>query len=111
MPCDSIQTSTLVWSAQTDPALLRKALEAEGFQVRDHGDRIFFDKHYVQGTFFKATGQMVHTGRYSEEMDEASLKRAYSKEVVESQARKFGWKIQWKTNGAGQPEATVQRRG
>jgi hypothetical protein len=96
----------------TDLNLLAEALKALGFQVRIIEDGLQaglqFAKYGCSGTYNKATGKLETRGFQGLDIDE--VKRGYSEQVVNSQAKKFGWKIQWKTNDAGNREAEVEKR-
>jgi hypothetical protein len=94
------------WSAATDVDLLKTALEACGYTVRENGSVLSFSHAGRNNTFDKTRKTMVVT----QGVDVAEIKRQYSEQVVESQARQFGWKLTWQTNAAGNREAAVQRR-
>lgn len=99
MPCDSIQTVTISWTEKTDTKLLGKAFEALGYKLHTG---------IASTTGLTATNSSGHTisydgltkrislsGRYGVRLDEAQVKKAYAKEVVNHTARVQGWKIQW----------------
>lgn len=110
MPCDTIQRSQVEFLATTtDLHLLAEGLRALGFTVRESDLGLDFYKAGISGTYAKATGQL--TSRGYDQLDTAAVKVAYSEQVVISQAKKFGWKIDWKTLPSGEREATVQKRG
>ena len=110
MPCDSIQRSQVEFLAtSTDLQLLAEGLRSLGFTVREHEQGLTFAKYGTSGTYDKATGKLTSSG--FNELDTAAVKVAYSEAVVNSQAKKFGWKIDWKTTASGEREATVQKRG
>jgi len=113
MPCDTIQTSKVEFLAQSsDPTLLTEALQKLLFDVVALDDRLVFRKpdqngYYRSGSYDRRSGRLeLHSA-----WDVNDIKRAYSERIVESQARKFGWQLQWNTNSAGHREATVLRRG
>jgi hypothetical protein len=113
MPCDTIQRSEIEFLPNsTDTRLLTLALERLGFEVAMLSDRLVLRKQdangfYRSGSYDQKTGQLeLYIG-----WDINEIKRAYSEQTVESQARKFGWQLQWGTNKAGRREATVLRRG
>lgn len=108
MPCDTVQTSKVEWLAtSTDTDLLMKGLTALGYDVEKRGNVIYFSKYGRTGTFDKATGKLTLDSSW----DGAEIKRAYSEQIVESQASKHGWKISWSTNADGDREAIVMKRG
>jgi hypothetical protein len=110
LPCDSIQRSQISFLAtSTDLNLLADGLRALGFTVRESDLGLDFYKAGITGTYAKATGKL--TSRGYNELDIDEVKRSYSKAVVNSQAKKFGWKIDWKKNAEGFEEATVIKRG
>jgi hypothetical protein len=110
VPCDTIQRSQVEFLAtSTDLHLLAEGLKALGFQVREGETGLNFAKYGTSGSFDKATGKLISSG--FNELDTAAVKREYSTQVVTSQAKRHGWKIEWSTNAAGNREATVQKRG
>jgi hypothetical protein len=113
MPCDTIQRSEIEFLPNsTDTRLLTMALERLGFEVVMLGDQLVLRRQDTSG-YFRSGSYDPKTGRlelYSG-WDVNEIKRAYSEQTVESQARKFGWQLQWSTNKAGRREATVLRRG
>ena len=96
-------------ATSTDLHLLAEGLRSLGFTVNEHERGLDFAKYGTAGTYDKATGKL--TSRGFNELDTAAVKVAYSEAVVNSQAKKFGWKIEWSRNAAGNREATVQKRG
>jgi hypothetical protein len=106
MPCDTVRSVTVEFSAATDMAILTAALEASGYTVRQNEHTLFFDKGYRTQQFDKRTHKLI----VDQNVDVGQIKRGYSEQVVESQAQKFGWKVSWSTNAAGNREAAVQRR-
>ena len=59
-----------------------------------------------RGTYDAATGQLT----LPESWDSNEFKRAYSEQVVTSQAEENGWEVSWSTNEAGNREAEVTKR-
>lgn len=114
MPCDTIQRSEVQFLAQsTDLDLLKKALEAMGYTVTETATGLSFSNYSVSGTYTKATGSLQTTVRgygSTAGLDVNEVKRGYSEQVVNQQAKKFGWKVEWTTNKAGRKEAIVQKR-
>ena len=111
MPCYSIQKSKVQFAQSTDTTLFRDALRSLGFEVATSADRLLFwkagpDGYRQSGSFDGNSGQLELPSVW----DVNEIKRAYSQQVVESQARKFGWQIQWSKNPAGHLQATVLRR-
>lgn len=90
----------------TDLNLLAEALRALGYQVRETKTGLYYSKYGSTGTYNKASGRLDTRG----DLDIDEVKRGYSVQVVNSQARKFGWKVSWKLNDAGNPEAEVEKR-
>jgi hypothetical protein len=109
VPCNTIQRSRVEFlAASTDTTLLAEALRKLGCSsITLAGPRVTFNTPYGGGSFDKTSGEM----RLPESLDINVIKQAYSVEVVESQAKKYGWKIAWTTNTQGHREAAVQRRG
>jgi hypothetical protein len=89
MPCYSRETSTVEFGEGTDVKLLAAALKQLGYTVNQFGQRITFANYAesVTGTF--AGGKM--TIQSPGPIDQNTLKRAYSAEVVKSAAQRFGW--------------------
>ena len=106
MPCDQIITANVEFSLQaTDMKIFEDSLRAIGYQ---------YGKDYLGVPFFSKTlaGGQTITGRFAngkvkltfpDGMNEgdltAEIKRAYSTEVVKSQAKKFGWQLKEKAPG------------
>ena len=109
MPCWSIQESKAEFLAKsTEPELLATALEKLGYTVDRVSDTVLvFRKGGASGSYDARTGRMELA--QGSELNE--IKRAYSEQTVESQARKFGWQLEWSTNAAGRRQAVMQRRG
>ena len=108
MPCYTIQRSQVAFLAQTtDADQLTGALESLGFQVATMSSGLVFRKDGRAGSYATATGRL----ELAEAWDISQIKRAYSEKIIESQAKKFGWQLQWTTNAAGNRQATVLRRG
>lgn len=108
MPCDTVIRSSVEFLATTtDLSLLAEALRAHGYQVTETDAGLYYQKYGSTGTYNKATGRLDTRGT---ELDIDSVKRGYSVAVVNSQAKRFGWKVQWKTNDAGNAEAIVEKR-
>jgi hypothetical protein len=76
MPCDTIQTAEVALG-KVDQTLLKEAMAALG--VTNYA--------YIQ-----ATGELTMRSR-GEQPTVAQVKQAYSKQVVFSQAKKYGWKV------------------
>ncbi len=113
MPCYTIQRSEVEFLPKsTDTGLLSLALERLGFEVATLNDRLVVRKPNTYG-YSRSGSYDPKTGRLElcNGWDVDEIKRAYSEHVVESQARKFGWQLQWSTNKAGHREAIVLRRG
>lgn len=91
----------------TDLNLLAEALRALGYQVRETETGLYYSKYGSTGTYNKASGRLDTRGA---ELDIDEVKRGYSVQVVNSQAKRFGWKVSWKVNDAGNPEAIVEKR-
>ena len=87
--------------------MLADALRALGFEVTRQGDVLGFAKSGAYGKYAIATGELEIASRI---LDAAAVKRAYSEQVVMSQAKKFGWQVSWKTNPNGNREARVVKR-
>ena len=99
MPCDSLRTYGLKLD-RMDKSLLHDALRnTERFRdVVINGDRLhFFDTKTRCPVDIAADGQMNVSGSYLTEDQTNELgnavRQAYSREVVMTQARKFGWLI------------------
>jgi hypothetical protein len=107
MPCYTVQKSKVEFLAKsTDTNLLADALRGLGFSVTQTPEGLYFEKAGLSGSYASDSGRL----QLDESWGGNELKRAYSTQVVESQARKFGWRLQWSTNKAGNRAATVIRR-
>jgi len=91
MPCWTIQESKVQFSANTDRNLLTAALNAAGLKATLQGDAIKFSN----GSYNCKTHEFTFTGLNQKQAVEkvAELKRAYSAQVVVSQAKRFGWQV------------------
>lgn len=109
MPCNTIQQSKVEFLAtSTDTGLLTEALRSLGFtHITHQSELLSFRVQNGLGSFHKATGRLT----LPQSCDINTIKRAYSVQVVQSQATKHGWKIAWSTNTQGHRQAIVQRRG
>jgi hypothetical protein len=113
MPCNTIQQSKVEFlPTNTNTDLLTHALERLGFEVAKQDDRLILlgrntYGYYGSGSYDVKTGRLELCSGW--EINE--IKRGYSEQVIESQARKFGWQLQWSMNKAGHREAVVLRRG
>ncbi|MHB8412532.1 MAG: hypothetical protein ACYDDI_11390 [Candidatus Acidiferrales bacterium] len=109
MPCWTIQQSKVEFLASsTDMELLAAALQRIGYGVdRVSESELLLTKEGTSGRYDAQTGRLELAPGW----DVNELKRGYSEEVVNSQARMFGWQIQWTTNAAGHRQAVTQRRG
>jgi hypothetical protein len=91
MPCYTIQKSKVEFLAKTtDTNLLAAGLRQFGFRVTQTPEGLYFEKAGRSGTYASASGLL----QMDESWDASELKRAYSEQVVESQARTFGWRLQ-----------------
>jgi hypothetical protein len=107
MPCYTIQKSKVEFLTKTtDTNLLAAGLRHLGFKVTETPEGLYFEKAGCSGSYASASGLL----QVGESWGTSELKRAYFEQVVESQARTFGWRLQWSTNRAGNREATVIRR-
>jgi hypothetical protein len=75
MPCDTIQTAT-VELGKVNEDLLAAAMKELGY------------KYYTY-----ANGKVTVSGGYVSGEELAKVKQMYSKQVVMSQAKKFGWQV------------------
>lgn len=108
MPCNTIQTSKIEFKADaTNVDLLSDALRALGFNVNRQGDVLGFSKSGAYGKYAITSGELEVASPF---LDAAAVKRAYSEQVVMSQAKKFGWQVSWKVNSSGNREARVVKR-
>jgi hypothetical protein len=109
MPCWTVQESKIEFLAtNTDTELLATALERLGYAVARVPEGMWvLRKDGVSGSYDPRTGRL----ELPQDCDVNEIRRAYSEQTVESQARKFGWQLEWSTNATGHRQAVVQRRG
>lgn len=88
MPCDTIQTSAVDLSAmgKLSPELLQAALADMGLRPFRQGDILRFG--FSEWINIKTGQASLTTTRNVNE-----IKRAYSRQVVMSQAKRFGWTL------------------
>lgn len=90
MPCNTITSVTLVLkNANLD--LLKKALEGLGYLVNKVSHGLQFRKNRGLTTF----NYYSFTGEFNAENLESAnaIKRAYTSQIVQNQASRFGWKV------------------
>lgn len=87
MPCYTITTVTLELK-QADTAALKKALESLGLDpyVSSYNEQQI---NFRNGSYDRSTGKLTVR---NEETGKA-IKRAYSAELVQMQAKRFGWQV------------------
>lgn len=85
MPCYTVQTVGVVLKV-SDLDLLRAAIKSLGMVPAGTGQTIYFGNGE---SFDKERGEL----RVTSQERAALIKRAYSAEVVKSQARRFGWHL------------------
>lgn len=88
MPCDTISQTNVVIGPNTDATLLFAALQELKLNPQKQGSMIYF----AGGTYRAADNTLTLNGSNVESRT-AEMKRAYSGEVVKSQARRFGWTL------------------
>lgn len=94
MPCDSIR-ETQIDLGKINPEILTAALNRLGLNARIQNGIIRF----TGGTFYE--GRLTSTSLNAEEQAK-EIRRAYSGEVIRTQARKYGWQV--KETGKNQLE-------
>jgi hypothetical protein len=108
MPCYTVTSSTVQWSAATDQALLLRAIEALGLVAHTRADGTIAANSldgYGSITYDTTTHKMILRGATP---SEDQIKRAYSTEVVDYVAKKMAWR---KSNHATKENTfVVQRR-
>jgi hypothetical protein len=96
MPCNTIQTTNVVFSIQnTDFALLKLAMQAVGFsspEANYRGDLSFY-RGVERAVFVDGKISLTLEASKSKDSEVCAIKRAYSTQVVYSQAKKYGWKL------------------
>lgn len=90
MPCYTNQTATVQFGKNTDPDLLKQAMQSLSLDY----------------TFDRATGQLTFNTRWAEI---GEIKRAYSEQVITQTAKRNGWSLSWSVNASGNRQAEVQR--
>ena len=106
MPCDSIQRSKVEFlPTSTNLDLLEQALTVLGLYVRrPSGDQSLLGSW---GFYDATTGRLELRTR---DVDVDMIKRAYSKQAVDQQAKRYGWQLSWARNEDGNEVASVQKR-
>lgn len=102
MPCDTIQKSSVNLELKVENQThLVNALKALGYQITYFGQGIEIGFRTPEGLDGNLRGNRLRmTGRSGqpEAFDVNVIKRAYSREVVKSQAKKFNWKLKQTTD-------------
>lgn len=109
MPCNTIRLATINLG-KADPGHLKLALEALGFRVETRGAvLVFADTYNRQGTV-NADGKVIYNSAMLTSKNlaitENMVKQAYSAQVVQATAKKFGWNVREK----GENQYTMVRR-
>jgi hypothetical protein len=109
VPCNTILRSKIEFlPTSTDIRLLTEALRALSFtDIVQVGELFFFRTRQGAANYNTATGKLV----LPNSLDVNVIKRAYSEQIVQSQAARHGWKTAWSTNSEGRRQVIVQRRG
>ena len=106
MPCDQVLQNSVLFSAGTDPELMKGALEDAGYEyyVLRAGGISFNhrDDYQMSGTFIDGVFQVT------EGTDTDAIKRAYSVRSVKATAKKMGWTV--KQDSKNPLKMTVSRR-
>lgn len=86
MPCNTISKVQVDFGKLASPELLEQTLDALGLNPVRDGYKI----HFGQGEWIniKSGQAQLQRGR-----DVADLKRAHSKTIVTTQAKRFGWQV------------------
>lgn len=91
MPCDTIRT-TQIDMGKLDAPTLTTALNRMGLGATNHQGLVSFSG----GTYNVATGQLdARSNRRGFNADSLknNIRKAYSGEVIRSQAKRFGWQV------------------
>lgn len=109
MPCNTIQRSTISLELRADnQTFLIEALKSLGYRVDATQDRVRFShsRRDVSGSFINGKLQIDGERSAVERFDVNEVKRAYSHQVVQATAKRFGWQATKKTD----TEYEVKRR-
>ncbi|MCI0604376.1 hypothetical protein L0156_15370 [bacterium] len=88
MPCNLIRLTTVQLTA-AHPTLLKSAVESLGYKVEEVNGCLYC---YGHGRSFRiANGEITVGANDLAVVNE--VKRAYSKKVVQTAARKYGWNL------------------
>lgn len=104
MPCDQVRAITVEFGVGTDLDLLTKAAEKLGYRVvrNQETNRLdLFDQYGSWQGVYEAGKLTLDEARIN------SMKKAYSTQVVESSARRFGWQ----TKKLEASKYVLQKRG
>ena len=89
MPCDTIQTTDIVFGANTNHDRMVDGLKMIELSPYQSGGYI----HFNGGAYNTDTNILTLQGSNVDQRT-AEVKQAYSAAVVKAQARKFGWKLE-----------------
>ena len=92
MPCDQVRIQTLQWQG-ADIDILAAALEAEGWTVAVSSSRASLTARKGSSSVLYDGTQLTIQEGYGTKVDENTIRRAYSTQVVRTTAKKFGWKV------------------
>jgi len=109
MPCDTIQTTTVDFG-KADHALLAKALKELGWNVTAvAADGIEANNARGESLEFSDGRFEISGNGYSTPvLDEKEVRRAYSRQVVNYAAQRFGWSL--KQNPADKNKFTATKK-
>ncbi len=93
MPCYTVEESGIKVTANTNPDLLKKALEELGYTVTKLGATLTFANYSKSHRGFFRNGELTITNGSGEAVDQNEIRRAYSAQVVMSAAKRFGWQV------------------
>ena len=86
MPCNSITSVTLDLK-NANLALLKAAIEKQGWKVQHDGTTLTWD--YGRSRYSQVTGELTTRSQENGE----TIKRAYTSQLVQYQASRFGWHV------------------
>ena len=107
MPCDTISETEVEFSQHTDSALLKKAMGSLGFTVLERSGSLSFVNHKTLETGTFLNGRFAFNQRSTESN---AIKRAYSEQVVKSQAKRFGWQLKDEKREGNQIKFKVRKQ-
>lgn len=92
MPCDTVSTVSVDFGKIADPKLLEQSIKDLGYHTQINGDVLYVG--YNSRINLKTGQAELESG-----LNVNTIKQNYSKTVLKTQAKRFGWQVKEAQNG------------